>query len=117
MTINETRLSTYNKYRRMVRITTVEDNVFVLYQDYIRPNKLFVSEFNHYSKSIDVVDYQNQDTVCMVGIFSTLDELQDLLSLYSEWVNDKKWTNPYFKDIDELISWSENKFKELISCK
>lgn len=46
--------------------------------------------------------------------FNTLEELQDLLSSYSEWNDGKQWYNPYFETIEDLILFSENNFKILV---
>ena len=46
----------------------------------------------------------------LLGEFSTLEELQEILSSFSESDVDVKWNNPYFKDIDDLIDWSEYVF-------
>jgi hypothetical protein len=45
---------------------------------------------------------------------SLREELQGLLSSYSEWNDDKQWYNPYFETINDLILFSENNFEILV---
>lgn len=60
------------------------------------------------------LDKEMGDDILMLGCFKTLDELQDLLSNYTEYDVDVEWNNPYFDNIHDLIKWSEIQYKGLI---
>ena len=51
----------------------------------------------------------------VLGEFDTLEELQEILSGFSESDVDVKWNNPFFEDIDDLIEWSERIFRDIKS--
>lgn len=83
---------------------------YVLVEEYFGNDvtRLRTCTFSEYIKC----DVNNNTT--WLGMFDTLEELQDLLSNYSEWIDDKKWYNPYFSSIEDLILFSENNFEILV---
>ena len=84
---------------------------YILVEEYFGNDLLNYSQLKTYTFS-EYTKCDVNNTMCL-GMFNTLEELQGLLSNYSEWINEE-WYNPYFSSIEDLILFSENNFEILV---
>ena len=65
------------------------------------------------NKINDQISCSSESSPNSIFSFTKLEELQDELSCYTEYDENGKYINPFFKDIKELIKWTEKEFEEL----